>query len=89
MYQFRNEALQQQFNRFVFKLEQQEYQKEGIDWSFIAFPDDQDVLDLMEKRHDGILSVLDSTFANRLWLPSNSQISAMNTMAYRRRPAIP
>lgn len=54
-----NEALQQQFNRFVFTLEQQEYQKEGIDWSFISFPDNQDVLDLIEKRHDGILSVLD------------------------------
>ena len=54
-----NEALQQQFNRFVFKLEQEEYQREGIDWSFIEFPDNQDVLDLIEKKHDGILSVLD------------------------------
>lgn len=54
-----NEALQQQFNRFVFKLEQQEYQREGIDWSFIAFPDNQDVLDLIDKKHDGVLSVLD------------------------------
>jgi myosin-5 len=56
---FCNEALQQQFNRYVFKLEQQEYKKEGIEWSFISFPDNQDVLDLIEKRHDGILSVLD------------------------------
>jgi myosin-5 len=54
-----NEALQQQFNRFVFKLEQHEYQKEGIEWSFISFPDNQDVLDLIEKKHDGILSILD------------------------------
>lgn len=54
-----NEALQQQFNRFVFTLEQQEYQKEGIDWSFIEFPDNQDVLDLIDRRHDGILSILD------------------------------
>jgi len=54
-----NEALQQQFNRFVFKLEQKEYEKEGIDWSFIAFPDNQDVLDLIEKKRDGILSILD------------------------------
>jgi len=54
-----NEALQQQFNRFVFKLEQQEYQREGIEWSFISFPDNQDVLDLIEKRHDGVFSVLD------------------------------
>ena len=54
-----NEALQQQFNRFVFKLEQEEYEREGIEWSFIQFPDNQDVLDLIEKRKVGILSVLD------------------------------
>jgi myosin V len=54
-----NEALQQQFNQFVFKQEQAEYEKENINWEFIAFPDNQDVLDLIEKRHDGILSILD------------------------------
>jgi len=54
-----NEALQQQFNRFVFKLEQQEYELEGIEWSFISFPDNQDVLDLIDERRTGILSVLD------------------------------
>jgi myosin-5 len=54
-----NEALQQQFNRFVFKLEQQEYEREGIEWSFISFPDNQEILDLIEKRRDGILSILD------------------------------
>ncbi len=54
-----NEALQQQFNRFVFKLEQEEYDKEGIQWSFIEFPDNQDILDLIEKRREGILSILD------------------------------
>ena len=54
-----NEALQQQFNRFVFKLEQEEYEREGIEWSFIAFPDNQDVLDLIEAKRSGILSILD------------------------------
>jgi myosin-5 len=54
-----NEALQQQFNRFVFKLEQQEYEREGIEWAFIAFPDNQDVLDLIEAKKSGILSILD------------------------------
>ncbi|KAI2506407.1 myosin-kinesin ATPase superfamily-like protein [Fragilaria crotonensis] len=56
---FCNEALQQQFNQYVFKQEQAEYQREGIEWSFMSFPDNQDVLDLIEKKHEGILSILD------------------------------
>ena len=56
---YTNEALQQQFNIFVFKMEQEEYEREGIDWSFIDFPDNQDILDLIERKHVGILSLLD------------------------------
>lgn len=33
----------------VFKMEQEEYTKEEIDWSYIEFVDNQDVLDLIEK----------------------------------------
>lgn len=33
----------------VFKQEQEEYTKEAIDWSYIEFVDNQDVLDLLEK----------------------------------------
>jgi myosin V len=54
-----NEALQQQFNLFVLKNEQAEYEREGIEWSFISFPDNQDVLDLIDKKGSGILSILD------------------------------
>lgn len=54
-----NESLQQQFNRFVFKLEQAEYEREGIQWSFISFPDNQNVLDLIHKKRNGLLSILD------------------------------
>ncbi|KAL3944822.1 MAG: hypothetical protein SGBAC_001087 [Bacillariaceae sp.] len=54
-----NEALQQQFNAFVLKNEQSEYEREGIDWSFIDFPENQDVLDLIDKRGSGLLSILD------------------------------
>ena len=54
-----NEALQQQFNSFVLKNEQAEYDREGIEWSFIDFPENQDVLDLIDKRGSGILCILD------------------------------
>ena len=56
---YTNEALQQQFNKYVFKLEQDEYEREGILWKFISFPDNQDVLDLIDRKHTGILSLLD------------------------------
>lgn len=56
---YTNEALQQQFNKYVFKLEQQEYEREGIMWKFISFPDNQDVLDLIDKKHVGIMALLD------------------------------
>jgi hypothetical protein len=54
-----NEALQQQFNAFVLKNEQAEYEREGIEWSFIEFPENQDVIDLIDKRGMGILCILD------------------------------
>ncbi|EOX94525.1 Myosin family protein with Dil domain, putative [Theobroma cacao] len=46
---FTNEKLQQHFNQHVFKMEQAEYQNEEIDWSYVEFVDNQDVLDLIEK----------------------------------------
>ncbi|VFQ94259.1 unnamed protein product, partial [Cuscuta campestris] len=33
----------------VFKMEQEEYTREEIDWSYIEFVDNQDILDLIEK----------------------------------------
>lgn len=61
---YANEKLQQLFNQHVFKEEQQEYIKEKIDWSYVDFVDNQDTLDLIEKKPVCILSLLDeeSTF---------------------------
>ena len=85
---YTNETLQQQFNQFVFKLEQSEYQREQISWSFIEFPDNQDCLDLIEHKQNGILAVLDDVcklgqasdekLANRLYklLAGNARFSA-------------
>ena len=53
-----NEALQQQFNRFVLRNEQEEYSKEGIPWSFIEFPENKDVLDLIDQKGIGLLNIL-------------------------------
>lgn len=72
-----NEALQQQFNRFVLHNEQEEYHREGISWSFIEFPENQDVLELIDSKGSGILNILhdqcrtpgasDKTFALSLY----------------------
>ncbi|KAK8599738.1 hypothetical protein V6N12_049611 [Hibiscus sabdariffa] len=72
-----NEKLQQHFNQHVFKMEQEEYKREEIDWSYIEFIDNQDILDLIEKKPGGIIALLDEacmfprstneTFAQKLY----------------------
>jgi myosin-5 len=65
---YTNETLQQQFNQYIFKMEQVEYQAEKIEWSFIEFPDNQDCLDLIENKVSGILAMID----DECRLPSSS-----------------
>ncbi|KAG1351715.1 hypothetical protein G6F62_002905 [Rhizopus arrhizus] len=55
---YANEKLQQQFNQHVFKLEQEEYIKEKIEWKFIEFSDNQKCIEVIEAKL-GILSLLD------------------------------
>ncbi|XP_039026501.1 myosin-2-like isoform X2 [Hibiscus syriacus] len=63
---YANERLQQHFIRHLFKLEQEEYELDGIDWAKVDFEDNQVCLDLFEKKPLGILSLLDeeSNFQN-------------------------
>ncbi|KAI9908723.1 hypothetical protein PsorP6_016127 [Peronosclerospora sorghi] len=56
---FANETLQQQFNDYVFKAEQREYEAQGVDWKYIDFCDNQDCVNLIAHRTTGILSLID------------------------------
>lgn len=55
---YANEKLQQEFNQHVFKLEQEEYVREEIEWSFIDFADNKECIAMIESKL-GILSLLD------------------------------
>ncbi|CAG9999951.1 unnamed protein product [Clonostachys byssicola] len=69
---YANEKLQQEFNQHVFKLEQEEYLREQIDWTFIDFSDNQPCIDLIEGRL-GVLSLLDEE--SRLPMGSDEQFA--------------
>ncbi|KAJ7948588.1 myosin 2 [Quillaja saponaria] len=79
---YANERLQQHFNRHLFKLEQEDYELDGVDWTKVDFEDNQECLSLFEKKPLGLLSLLDEesnfpkatdlTFANKLKQHLNS-----------------
>jgi myosin-7 len=45
---YANERLQQFFNNHIFKLEQEEYKREGIDWSQVEFHDNNEIIELID-----------------------------------------
>ncbi|XP_022139435.1 myosin-2 [Momordica charantia] len=73
---YANERLQQHFIRHQFKLQQEDYELNGVDITKVNFTDNQECLDLIEKKPVGVLALLDEelnfpkatdlTFANKL-----------------------
>uniref|UniRef100_A0A3Q3H118 Myosin, heavy chain 11a, smooth muscle n=1 Tax=Kryptolebias marmoratus TaxID=37003 RepID=A0A3Q3H118_KRYMA len=89
---YTNEKLQQLFNHTMFILEQEEYQREGIEWNFIDFGLDlQPCIELIERPNNppGILALLDE----ECWFPKATDVSfvekLMNTQGNHMKFAKP
>jgi len=69
-----NEKLQQFFNQRILKDEQELYEKEGLGVKKISFVDNQDCIDLIESRGNGIFSLLDEE--SKLPKPSHQHFTS-------------
>ena len=78
---FCNEKLQQHFNTNTFRSEEELYLREGIPFDHIEYKDNQDVLDLIEKKPSGILVVLDDEVS----VPRGSDKSFLNKLSKRQK----
>lgn len=67
--------MQLQFNQHVFKLEQEIYLKEGIEWNKIEYYDNQPCIDLIETKL-GILDLLD----DECRMPNGSDAAWVNKL---------
>lgn len=55
---YANENLQQFFVKYIFKLEQEEYTSEGINWKNIDFIDNQNILDMIGLKPMSIMALI-------------------------------
>ena len=55
---YTNEKLQNLFNKFIFELEQKEYESEGIIWENIKYPNNKKILNVIENKSKSLFSIL-------------------------------
>ncbi|KDO32174.1 hypothetical protein SPRG_03391 [Saprolegnia parasitica CBS 223.65] len=73
---YANEKLQQLFSQFVFEMEQKEYIKEAIPWTFVSYPNNDEVVTMFESvRPMGLFALLDE----QCKLPNGNDVSLFNT----------
>ncbi|XP_017275826.1 unconventional myosin-VIIa [Kryptolebias marmoratus] len=73
---FANEKLQQFFVAHIFKLEQEEYRKEGVVWDNIKFSDNQNILDLLAGTTCNLLALINE----ETQFPKGSDVTLLSKM---------
>lgn len=56
---YANEHLQSYFNQHIFQFEQEEYLKEGINWTNIEYTDNRECVELFQSKPYGLLRLID------------------------------
>ncbi|KAE8595337.1 hypothetical protein XENTR_v10015697 [Xenopus tropicalis] len=74
-----NEKLQQLFIELILRQEQDEYQREGIEWQHIDYFNNQIIVDLVEQPHKGIISILDEACLTVGEVTDTIFLESMNT----------
>ena len=73
---YANEKLQQLFNAHTFKLEEQLYRDQGIDFDEVPFIDNQPILDLLEQKPTGIFALMDE----EIYIPKGTDSTCLSKM---------
>ncbi|XP_028413164.1 unconventional myosin-XV-like isoform X2 [Dendronephthya gigantea] len=76
---YANESLQFFFNQSIFTLEQEEYQKEGLQWKWIRYSDNTACLELIGGANFGILHLL----SDETTFPKSTDITFLDKCYHR------
>ena len=81
---YANEKLQQHFVKYTFKTEEKTYEDDGIDFQKIDYKDNIDILEVIEDKISGIISILD----DELRIPQGSDMRLIDKIDSANRSKI-